>query len=562
MIDRRGARDGRVAYADAFRVRVLQCTVAAVTLSWSLNFVSFLEVKEAALWAGVVLLWIANTVAGRGHLAGLRALAPCWITLAGVVFLGCCVAPVPAFALYEGLRVLPLLLLATFSFDLLQHPVHRVQVLRAICGAGVCAALLALLQGAGGLPGIFPRFAYYDQNLYSVFGNEGLLAGFLAIGLACLPGAVGPGKSGGTDWRGRLAPVAAAGVLAAVLLLTESRGGLAAALAGLCGLFALRAVPARALAVGVVGFVLLGAAFYFSLGLAPWDKWLGLWGGGDTGGNLRRWVARASLALLEEHPVAGCGLGNYARAIPLWLGACAPEGGAGANTLTTYHAHLDLLEWIGETGLAGLLGVVWMLSRLRLRFPATLCGLVAAFVFSLAHPAFYSAPHALAALLLYAMNVEPGPPPLGAASPRTFLRLTRAVPLVLAVGGSAVFVATDFYPSFLLCRAEDRHLAGEEAAEDYERAIRAWGFHPDAHESYGIYCYERGRFTAALHQFHLARQGMDTGRIYQLLAMTSAALGDGAGACHWYGECAARWPWEGRIQAQRTACCGGQANAP
>lgn len=547
-------REWRNLAPDALRIGILQWTIMAATLAWSLHFVSFLEVKEAALWAGVALLWIVNSAVGRDSLPGFRALAPCWVTLAVVVTLGYFLAPVPAFALGEGLRLLPLLLLATLSFDLLHQAEYRARILRAIVCAACCAALLALLQAGGALPAFFPSFAHYDQDMYSVFGNEGLLSGFLAIALAVLPGTI---KRPVNVWRRTLA-IAVGGTLVATLLLTASRGGLASASAGLCGLVLLRVVSVRTLAVVLAGVALLVTALHVSLGLAPWEKWLDLFSAGDTGGNLRRWIVGASARLAVEHPVFGCGLGNYARAIPIWLGVSAPPDGLGANTLTNYHAHVDLLEWICETGIVGLLGVVWSAARLRVREPAALCGLAVAFFFSLAHPAYYSAPHALAALLLYAMNIHA---PSATANPTIHRYLARGLTVmlfVLTVGGWVAFIGTQLYPSFLLRRAEDRHLAGQVASEEYVRVIEAWGFHPEAHESYGIYAYEHGDFALALQQFHQAQRGLDTGRIHQLLAMASAHLDDRAGACHGYTQCAERWPWDDSIQALQREYCGSE----
>ena len=524
----------------ALRLRLLQVTVVAASLAWSLNVVSFLEVKEAAIWIGVILL----SMTGPSSAPGFAALGPCWFTLGAAVATGVVFAPVPALALGEGLRLLPTLLLATLSFDLLQEPVYRVGVLRAIGFASACAALLALLQRGEVLPALFPRFPHYDQAMYSVFGNEGLLAGALAVALTCLPGTR---ASDARRERWMWYPIVmAAALMTSALLLTASRGGLAAALVGLCGLLILRVLPARGVATVLAGVLLIGAVLHGALGVAPWEKWLETFGSGDTGGNFRSWALRASVALVGEHPVLGCGLGHFSRAIPLFLGAFAPEGGVGANELTTEHAHLDVLEWTGETGLVGLVGLVWMLSRLRLRFPSALGGLLAAAVFSLSHPAFYSAPHVLVALLLYTMNIDKQK----RASCRLSDRALQALALAMAIGGGAVFATTVLYPSFLLCLAEDRHLRGEEAREDYERATRAWGFHPEAQESFGIYCYEHGDFDTALSSFQRARQGLDTGRIYQLLAMTAAARGEHEASCRWYEECLLRWPWDRGIRAR------------
>ncbi len=533
-------------------MRVLQATILAVSLSWSLNVVSFLDVKEAALWLGVLALALCGALAGHDFTSGFRALAPGWIVLAAVLALGIAVAPVPAFVWYEGLRLVPLLLLGTLAFDLLQHPVYRIAILRSICCAALCAAALALLQGAGLLPELFPRFPHYDQDMYSVFGNEGLLAGFLAIALTCLSGTIASTPERSSLWWRTVLLLLAGGLLAVTILLTESRGALAAALAGMAALLVVRVISLRVGLAGLLGVLFAMLALHYGADLDLWSKWRGLFSDADVGGNLRRWILGASLSLFGEHPLLGCGLGNFAREIPVWLGHQALISARGANTLTTDHAHLDLLEWLCETGLVGAIGALWVLSSLRPRFPAALCGLLALFVFSLTHPAFYSAPHAMVGVLLYTMNLRDRPGPVdGTARAR---RISMGV-LLLVAAGAATFFMTDSYPSMLLRRAEDVHLAGGDAGADYERATRAWGYHPEAHESYGIYALGRGDHTLALEQLLRARPGLETGRVYQLLALVATARGQRPEACQWYAQCLARWPWEAAIRARYFETC-------
>ncbi|MBL7647127.1 MAG: O-antigen ligase family protein [Candidatus Hydrogenedentes bacterium] len=527
----------------------------ATTLVWSLNVVSFLDVKEAALWLGVLVLATCGVLFNRNPAPGFRALGPCWVVLAGAVGLGIAVAPFSSFVWYEGLRLLPLLLLGTLAFDLLQHPAHGIAIRRSICCAALCAAILALFQGAGAMAGVFPRFPHYDQDMYSVFGNEGLLAGFLAVGLVCLPGAI---QSAPSHPRWRTAGLAAAmALLSFTILMTGSRGALVAAVAGMCALLMARAVPPRTAIPALLGMLIAVPFAYCFADLDLWSKWRGLFSDADVGGNVRRWILGASLSLLGEHPLAGCGLGHFAREIPVWLGHQALLDARGANALLTDHAHMDLLEWLCETGLAGAIGVLWVISSLRFKSPVALCGLISLAVFSLTHPAFHSAPHALVGVALYTMNLRNRPEAAACTSRARGLSIGVAGG---AMAGAAIFFATVFYPSAVLRRAEDAHLAGGDARADYEAATRAWGYHPDAHESYGIYAYERGDFSLAREHLMRARPGLETGRVYQLLALVATARGDSAGACGWYGACLARWPWNDAIREWlRTNCDAGGA---
>jgi hypothetical protein len=422
-------------------------------------------------------------------------------------------------------------LLGSLAFDLLQHPRYRTSILRSIVCAALCAAGLALMQRAGFLADAFPRFPHYDQEMYSVFGNEGLLAGFLAGGLSILPGVFAPAPERPSPWWYTAGAVGAAGLLVVTILLTESRGAVAAALAGMASLLFARVISWRVGLAGLIGLVAALLALYFCSEAAPWEKWWGLFSERDVGGNVRRWILGACLSLAGEHPVVGCGLGNFAREIPVWLGRQALINACGANTLTTDHAHLDLLEWVCENGLVGVIGVLWIGASLRPRCPVALCGLLTIFTFSLTHPAFYSSPHVLTGVLLYAMNLHARP-----GRCEGYVRaplVSIGVPLFVALGAVTFFMA-DFYPSVLLRRAEGTHLAGGDAGADYERATQAWGYHPQAHESYGMYAYGRGDFTLAREHLLRARPGLETGRVYHLLALVATAGGQRVEACQGY----------------------------
>lgn len=529
----------------------LGLTLAGVALAWSYAFVSFLEVKQLALWAGIVALWGLGLAGGTPDSRGFRALAPAWAGLAALALLGLFVAAVPFFVLTEGLRIAALLLFASLAYPVLHGRRAETTVALILAGTALAAAVLALGQRAGWLEGLFPVFPQYDQAMYSVFGNQGLLGGYLAVGLTGLLGL--PGAGGRVTTRGRTAlMLLAALVLLAALLLTRSRGALIALGAGLGALLALRLRSPRQIALVAVAGLVVALVAEYVLGADILGRWSGLMGAGDTGGRVRPWIWGASFDMLAAHPLAGVGLGHYAYALPEFLGAYTLPLADDAALRTTYHAHFDLLEGLCETGVIGLCVLGWLLTRMRRRAPLALACLACLAVFSLFHPAWYSTPHALLAVLFAAMNL-PSPGPARAPWPRGGTRLLTGAGVT---AGCALFVACVLYPSFLLCRAEDRHLAGLPAAAAYQRAIAAPGFHPEAHEGYGIHAFEQKDYALAEQQFVAARRGINTGRIHALLAMTAAARGDRAGAIQWYRECLARWPDAAHIEARLAALTG------
>lgn len=522
------------------RLTIIQATVLATALIFSLQVRSFLDVKEAALWLGVLALWAAGLIAGHWPRAGFRALLPGWVTVAGVTLLGACIGDAPVPSLLEGLRLAALLAAATFAWDVLQDPDGLKGLFRAFLLTATLAAALALLQWSGLAPGMFPAFPHYDQTMYSVFGNQGLLAGYLAVALVILPGTLAANR-----WRLLYLPGGL--LILGVLLLTGSRGGLLALAAGLGVRAVLDRRSRRACTVLLCAGALLAMLLAIGLESPPWSRWY------DPDAELRPWIWRATTALAVEHLPWGAGLGQYSRVVPLHLGRAAIGATGGFNELLTEHAHFDGLEWFAETGLPGLAGLIWLFWRVRPRQAAPFSALVAALVFSACHPAFHSAPHALVGLLLLSACQSPYRPSEAASPARG--RIVLALAGFPVLFGAASFALVELYPSWLLARAEAIHLAGGPARSAYERAVNAPGFHPEARESYGIFLYEQGAWPEALAQFEAARGGLESGRIYHLLAMAAERTGDYEGACRWYGECVARWPRNLEIQARRDARC-------
>lgn len=535
--------EGNFAAGRGARLPILQGIVLATGLTWALQVVSFLDAKEAALWLGVLALWAATLIAGHWPRDGFRALLPGWIALALITPLGAFLGGVPAPSLLEGLRLAALLAVATFAWDLLQRSDGQRGLFRAIILTATLAAALALAQRAGFLPGLFPAFPHYDQTMYSVFGNQGLLAGYLAVALVLLPGEL-------SAPRHRLPCLAAGLLMATALVLTGSRGGLLALAAGLLTRAVLDRADRRP-SLSVLALVTLpGLVLAFGLETPPWARWFN----GDT--ELRPWIWRATAALAFDQFPWGAGLGHYARAVPNYLGEAATGTEIAFNELRTEHAHFDLLEWLAETGLPGLLGLIALFWRVRPGRPTPFSALIAGLVFSCLHPAFHSAPHALVGLLLFVACQSPTPARPGPSPGAARIRLALAgLPLLC---GAAAFVTLELRPSVLLARAEALHLAGAPAQSAYEAAVNAPGFHPEAHESYGILLLEQGDNARALEQFEIARIGLESGRIYRLLALAAEGTGDYEAACRWNRECVARWPWNEDVRKRIHVRCSGE----
>ncbi len=211
---------------------------------------------------------------------------------------------------------------------------------------------------------------YYLDSASGTFINRNHFATFLAIALPfAITLAIPRHRPRRTDhgWRqrvlaladervlGRAAAVAAAALIWLGLLLSHSRAGLLAALAGAAiVLFHYRSIRAARWAAAV-GAVVLVALLTLEVAQAPGERFL------DTkedlsakGGRLTVW--RDSLALVKARPLLGWGFGTFESAFP---------SVQSADVTQVYdHAHNDWLEWMTEGGVLALMAAVGLLAAL------------------------------------------------------------------------------------------------------------------------------------------------------------------------------------------------------
>ncbi len=488
-------------------------------MSWSLHVVSFNHVKEGALWLGCVGTMLAVAAGPSGALSGFRVWMPAWCSLAVLGLISVLRAEVPWLAVESILRAAGLLAVASMAYRMGQGESGRQMIGGTIVGTAVLTAIFALGQRAGLLGALFPSFPHYNQTMYSVFGNSGLLGGYLALGLVLLPGL----SRSCAHFRGAaLMSLFAGSVMALALLYSASRGAQVALAIGLC-VYLVRSrgrvgfPSGRSLAVAALAGTLLLVA-----GAPSLSKWAALFQPGDVGGAVRGWIWRASGSLFLERPFLGVGMGNFSYGLPPHLGRpveAVPEGA------TVYHAHLDLLEMVCEVGVLGVVLVVLQLRAFRFANTMATAGLVTLAVFSCFHPMWASAPHGMAFLLLLGMNLKTT---VNVATTRCAEwpeRSLRVVAAAVLIGCAMLYYVTTLQPSFLLRRAEDRHLAGVPAKASYEAAVAGLGFRGEAWESFGIHQLEQGDLEAAWGAFQMARRELNTGRLYLLMGKTAQQLG-------------------------------------
>ena len=504
----------------------------ASAVAYSFNLTSFIDAKDAVLAAGLVfcgaLLW-------RGHfdLSGFRYFLPLWLLLAWGVAVGTYVgggAPSP-FVLRAATHY-ALVLLFTCMVMGGAGPALRNASLIGTMFAGVLVGLLGYVQFFRLAPEWFPEFQEYPQRVYSVFGNQDLFGGFLALVL--------PVAAWGSLRSNRPAPFAGLILfLLPILILSSSRSAWLAAVAGVGVVFVLHGRVDRRISTlaGTAAFIVV-----ITFVLQPtrtWDRVLSALGAHDPGVAGRILFMRSGAAVAGEHPLTGVGLGNFRSFEPEHEGRFlrASDGHPGFYSETpTLHAHNDVLELAAETGLVGfglLVAAAWRVPRRRTVEWAVL----AAFgVFALLNPVVRSAPHLLVALLAAGSLCSSDPAVVSEASSAW----RRAGIRVACVGMAAATLLVIVIPSYRL------ETWGRDDAAEYYKARLADHPWPEAWEEAGWFALEDREYEEAERLGTRAARYLDTGRVHLLLALAAAAQGDGERASESARDCLDRWPGNGR----------------
>lgn len=509
------------------RIRFYALALVLMAVAWSFSLSSFQHAKEIVLVVAVMPALLLAARDGAPLAAGLRLFVPLALFLFLQVLRLAWPGPftLEIYTLQEVARTALIVLFVLAGWDLVARQATRQRVFSAVVFGGVLCGGLALLQKAGVIAFLFPTFVHYDQDMYSVFGNQGGLGAFCALGLALLLDLPRP------RFRTRTLHTLAALVLLAAVLLSGARSAWLALFLMLSLRIALSHARRRA------GLITCGAAGLAAMTVllvpAIRDKWLG----SGIGEEARLWFWQGALAMFADRPFFGQGLGAYPLASPLFQGqALASEWSTGFyNELHTFHAHNDLLEVFVETGVVGVVLLAAQLFVVLRQRPVSVSPLIVYGVVALFNAAWFNLPLAVVTLLCVLPSASPGRHPV---SPGLLTGTLAAATVAIVFYAGSVLV-----PSYLRGQATARHIAGLPSAEAYARC-RAWPF-PDyqAAEFAAMAHLEAGAWQAAAEALDHARQGLDTGRVHLLTARAAQALGEREAARTHYRACLARWPW-------------------
>lgn len=535
---------------------------ACVAVVWTTGFTSFDHPKLAATL--IAILVMGFLIYRRGPSREVIPPAYTWMG-AGVVAMGLLRlilhdGPSAGETIIHISRMIIILTFAALIHASLDTGNRSQQTRWILLTASIPIMLLAWVQYLELAPQYFPQVPGYEQPVYSVFGNQNLLGGFLAI---CIPLAFTMRPSG----RRVLGVDLAILVLAcATCMITGSRTAwLAAALGIAAGFWTRRGrnePKLGAVTLGVAVAVVLTAILFPGPTI---ERLRDSFSAADEGWHIRLWIWSAAVTLVRADGLWGLGPGGFALRSPDALGDVLHSPGGmlyHSNTIPTWYAHSTPLELLLDYGLVGgVLCVAWGIALVHGRRSPLFGGAIAFTVYALFNTVTPSIPHAVAGLVLLTSlrDAEDTSSDDAPASSFAFVLGGAVVSLTSAI----VVVTLLLIPDFQLARARSSFAesgADERTLRRYAKAANSRFARPEAHLEYAILLYTADPDSALTH-LNLAAPDLDTGELHLMLSRLHAVLGDTESALHHARFATHRWPREISAWEQRLSLEGPNAQA-
>jgi len=362
-----------------------------------MNVTNFFHLKETALALLLVPFAVLSAFQAKQNLQGIQQFLPLiFLTLFPFAYTILPNFPQSTALMHrEQARLAVLILYAIFAFDLMRQPRYRHHITNAFLATATIVALLAFIQRSERAQWLFPLFQESIDPLYSVFGNSGLLGGYIAmaIPIAIYRALTSPRL---------ITPLLMIATMAPILALTSSRASWLGAAIGTLIILPYRTLPAKRILITTAVIATSIASTFISFQETRPGQWLAQ-EKKDTI-RLRLWFWDGAIRMTAANPITGVGPGNFQYWTPKYQGDALKANPAHiSNESHTQYAHNEPLHLAAETGLIGILLCGWMLFRLRSCKGPEWGGLTAATIFALFHFPLHSAPHALMILMFATM---------------------------------------------------------------------------------------------------------------------------------------------------------------
>jgi O-antigen ligase len=507
----------------------------ASTVAWSFHFTSFNHAKELVLFLGAIL-------------AGYFLLGPqtnrisfhtVWRFL-GVIILYNLLQPfltgisyTPESILSWGRFYFLIGFVALICLTLKKEQIYEL-LIQTIILSSVVVSLLALGQKFGLLLALFPVVEGYTQPIYSVFGNQNLLGGYMAVGLPVLlfKYIQNPAKR---------QYAALFLLLLTTLILSESRTAWLASAAGIGTVFYdnhKNTAKKTYLILGSVGALCILIPIFSG---SVYQKIIHTGTAEDVSFGLRQWIWTGSFGMWKSFALSGTGLGNFAYQSPIYLGQILDHEAPNRflfNEIHTWHAHSDYLETLINFGVLGFFIIAiafWALIRSSSELKPAFITLA---VFSVFNTTLHCPPFAVLWLLLIFHSFAED------TAPRKSSPMDYGVYIVTAVFGTFI-VYSSIFPSYLLDQARDSYEMGEErviVSNRYETASAFWSAPPETYLEWAVLEIEEKNFNSSLDILVHVNHRMDTGEWHYAMGICHQEIGNQTQAIEHYRESIKRWP--------------------
>lgn len=505
------------------------------TVAWSFNFTSFNHAKELILLVGAVFSAFFFL---RSKIRYSSNLFICGIFLFFCLYgiLQSLVAP----ASFTPESILSWATLCFFFFliflicSALEKEQIRELITQLLVVSSIVISVLALVQKFGIARFLFPIVEGYTQPMYSVFGNQNLLGGYLAVSfpvllLKCIQT---PSK--------KYFLVLVTVVLFA-LLLSESRTAWFASAVGVATVFLCNKRSMTKVTYIFLGTIGLLCVLIPILSVSMYQKIVHTGTVEDVSFGLRQWIWAGSFSMWKEFAIGGTGLGNFAYHSPNFLGqvlAAAAPGQYTFNQIHTWHAHSDYLETVINFGLVGFL-VIGVAFRALIKTSNDLKPpfLVMA-IFSIFNSTLHSPPFAVLWLLFI----------FCAFSERRTVQHTLVLNSTLysIIVLLCFFIAfSSLWPSYLLNRARVSFENGEDISvvvDSYKTAADYWSAPPETHMEWAILEIQEKQFENSFTILDKIGSRIDTGEWHYAMGVSLEESGSPSKAVEHYRETIKRWP--------------------
>ncbi|MFP6583295.1 MAG: O-antigen ligase family protein [Candidatus Hydrogenedentota bacterium] len=467
----------------------------------------------------------------------------------------------PDFIVHRSVSYLLAIALASYLLCESNDDNTEDRVKRLLFASTFVVIILTLIQFLNLAPKLFPAYPGFENNLYSVFGNQNLLGGYLALSIPVLLLSASQEEKRG--WPQFVLLIACV----ATCLATGSRSAWLAAAVG-CLMILPRIHPGRREVIGFFILIMTGFAMVLITPGPTIERILHTFSLEDVGYNVRVWIWAGSVNLISDHPFIGIGPGDFPYMSPKALADVLHEANGfrfQSNTVHTWLTHSTPLELIVEFGVGGwAICAGWITMLIRGRKGMLWGGAIAFTVYAALNSVQTSAPHMLIGLMLFASlpstkwitrtSEERG----GGRVAKLVISTTAGLLILIHIGGILL-------PDHLHAQARSLYRAGDESdttIATYEQASEYRYASPHVHLELGISkLFATGLAPAEqptnLESAHAhllrAHEQLDTGELHLLLGQSFLRLGDTTTAIEHTRLGVYRWPqyrlgWEQLIR--------------